>query len=111
MLNIKNVFIFGSIISFITRDLGGADRYSWFMIAYLIPLAALLPFVGALSDLFGRQRVAIAGQLALVIGAVVTSTASNMNIAIGEWRIHMVQRLSLTNSRRSGLLRHWCGSQ
>lgn len=78
------LFIFGSIISFITRDLGGADRFSWFMIAYLIPLAALLPFVGALSDLFGRQRVAIAGQLALVIGAIVTSTASNMNIAIGE---------------------------
>ncbi|EUC30153.1 hypothetical protein COCCADRAFT_7762 [Bipolaris zeicola 26-R-13] len=77
------LFIFGSIISFITRDLGGADRFSWFMIAYLIPLAALLPFVGALSDLFGRQRVAIAGQLALVIGAIVTSTASNMNIAIG----------------------------
>lgn len=105
------LLIFGSIISFITRDIGGTDRYSWFMIAYLIPLAALLPFVGALSDLFGRQRVAIAGQLALVIGAIVTSTASTMNIAIGEWRIHMVQQLSLTNFRWPGLLRHWCGSQ
>jgi MFS family permease len=78
------LFLFGSILTLIYKDIGGADRYSWFMIAYLIPLAALLPFVGALCDLFGRQKVAIAGQAALVLGAIITSTANTMNVAIGK---------------------------
>ncbi|USP76128.1 hypothetical protein yc1106_03402 [Curvularia clavata] len=77
------LFLFGSILTLIYKDIGGVDRYSWFMIAYLIANAALCPFVGALSDLFGKQKVAIMGQASLVIGAIVVSTASNMNVAIG----------------------------
>lgn len=77
------LYIFGSVLPLIYTDIGGVDRYVWFIIAYLIPNAALCPFVGALSDLFGRQMVAIAGQLFLILGPVVTATANNMNIAIG----------------------------
>lgn len=77
------LFIFGSVLPLIYMDIGGVDRYVWFVIAYLIPNAALCPFVGALSDLFGRQMVAIAGQLFLILGPIVTATANNMNIAIG----------------------------
>lgn len=56
----------------------------WMVIGYLIPNAALCPFVGALSDLFGRKWVAVAGQVFLVVGPVVTSTANTMNIVIGK---------------------------
>jgi MFS family permease len=77
------LFLFGSILTLIYKDIGGADRYSWFMIAYLIANAALCPFVGALSDLFGKQKVAIMGQASLVIGAIIVSLAPNMNVAIG----------------------------
>ena len=87
------LFLFGSILTLIYKDIGGVDRYSWFMIAYLIANAALCPFVGALSDLFGKQKVAIMGQASLVIGAIVVSTASNMNVAIGESRNHMLNEL------------------
>ena len=87
------LFLFGSILTLIYKDIGGVDRYSWFMIAYLIANAALCPFVGALSDLFGKQKVAIMGQLSLVIGAIVVSTASTMNIAIGKSRNDMLRDL------------------
>ena len=77
------LYLFGSVIPLIYQDIGGVDRYTWFVIGYLIPNAALCPFVGALSDLFGRRIVGIVGQLLLILGPIVTSTAHTMNIAIG----------------------------
>jgi len=76
------LFLFGSVLPLIYQDVGGVDRYIWFVIGYLIPNAALCPFVGALSDLFGRQKVAIVGQLCLIVGPIITVTAHTMNIAI-----------------------------
>lgn len=77
------LFLFGSVLPLIYQDIGGVDRWVWFVIAYLIPNAALCPFVGALSDLFGRQKVAIVGQVCLIVGPIITATANSMNIAIG----------------------------
>jgi MFS family permease len=77
------LYLFGSVLPTIYQDIGGVDRYVWFVIGYLIPNAALCPFVGALSDLYGRQKVAIVGQLVLILGPVITATAKTMNIAIG----------------------------
>jgi MFS family permease len=78
------LYLFGSVLPIIYQDIGGVDRYTWFVIGYLIPNAALCPFVGALSDLFGRQKVAIVGQVALIIGPIITATANTMNVAIGK---------------------------
>jgi MFS family permease len=77
------LFFFGSVLPLISQDVGGTDRWVWFVIGYLIPNAALCPFVGALSDLFGRQKVAIVGQVALIIGPIIMATAATMNIEIG----------------------------
>lgn len=77
-----SLYLYGSVFTLIYQDIGGADRYIWLVIGYLIPNAALCPFVGALSDVYGRQKVAIAGQLFLIIGPAITSTAQTMNIAI-----------------------------
>ncbi|KAJ8109889.1 hypothetical protein OPT61_g7123 [Boeremia exigua] len=76
------LFLFGSVLPLIYNDIGGVDRWVWFVIGYLIPNAALCPFVGALSDLFGRQKVAIVGQVCLIVGPIITATAMSMNIAI-----------------------------
>lgn len=78
------LYLFGSVLPIIYSDIGGADRYPWFVIGYLIPNAALCPFVGALSDMFGRRFVGITGQLLLILGPIVTTTANTMNIAIGQ---------------------------
>lgn len=78
------LYLYGSVLPLIYQDIGGIDRYPWFVIGYLIPNAALCPFVGALSDLFGRRIVAIVGQVLLIVGPIVTATANTMNVAIGK---------------------------
>lgn len=78
------LYLFGAVTPDIYADVGGYDRWVWFVIGYLIPNAALCPFVGALSDLFGRKWVAVFGQVALIVGPIVTATAHTMNVAIGE---------------------------
>ncbi|KAM0164737.1 hypothetical protein ACHAPG_000510 [Botrytis cinerea] len=73
----------GGIPPYIYGDLGGADRWTWFVLSNLLALAAVCPFVGALSDLFGRRYIAIFGAGLIVIGMIVCSTAHSMNIFIG----------------------------
>lgn len=78
------LYLFGSVLPLIYGEIGGADgRYLWMVIGYLIPISALCPFVGALSDLFGRRFVAAFGQVLLIIGPIVVSTAHDINTAIG----------------------------
>ncbi len=54
------------------------------MLANLLALAAVCPFVGSLSDLMGRRYVALFGAVLLIVGMIVCSTANTMNIFIGE---------------------------
>lgn len=78
------LYLYGAVLPDIYADIGGAGgRYLWMVIGYLIPNSALCPFVGALSDLFGRRWVAAFGQVCLLIGPIVVSTAHSMNVAIG----------------------------
>ena len=80
------LYLYGSVLPDIYGEIGGATdgRWVWMVIGYLIPNAALCPFVGALSDLFGRKYVAAVGQILLVVGPVVVSTSHHINIAICE---------------------------
>jgi len=77
------LYLLGGVFPLIYNDIGGYDKYIWLIVGYLIPNAALCPFVGALSDLIGRKVVAAIGQVLLVIGPLVTVTAHDMNVAIG----------------------------
>lgn len=67
---------------YIYQDIGGADRWIWFVLGNLLALASICPFVGSLSDLFGRRYVAMMGASFLIIGLIVSSTAHSMNIFI-----------------------------
>lgn len=82
MLLSSNV-VLGGIPVYIYRDIGGLDRWVWFILAYLLCLAAVCPFVGSISDLIGRRYVALVGSLMLVVAMVVCSTAKAMNTFIG----------------------------
>ena len=48
----------------------------------LFALGSICPFVGSLSDLFGRRYVAIGGASLLVLGNIVAATAHTMNTFI-----------------------------
>ncbi|KAL8784101.1 MAG: hypothetical protein Q9213_004160 [Squamulea squamosa] len=76
------VYLFGGIPPYIYRDIGGADRWIWFVLANLLALAAVCPFVGSLSDLMGRRWVAIIGAAFIVLGMIISSTANTMNTFI-----------------------------
>ncbi|KAK3654672.1 hypothetical protein LTR56_003945 [Elasticomyces elasticus] len=76
------VYLFGGIPPYIYADLGGNDRWIWFVLANLLSLAAVCPFVGSLSDMMGRRYVAILGAAFVVLGMTVCSTAHSMNIFI-----------------------------
>ena len=53
------------------------------MLANLLALAGICPFVGSLSDLLGRRYVALFGSFLVMLGMIVCSTAHTMNIFIG----------------------------
>ncbi|KAI9728231.1 MAG: hypothetical protein M1828_004692 [Chrysothrix sp. TS-e1954] len=77
------LYLYGGIIPIIMASIGGADRYEWVVLGNLLPLGAVTPFVGALSDLFGRRWLALAAGVLLVVGNVVCATANIMNVFIG----------------------------
>ncbi|KAA8906716.1 putative MFS drug efflux pump [Sphaerosporella brunnea] len=77
------VYLFGGVPPYIYGDIGGTDRWVWFILANLLSLAAVCPFVGSLSDLMGRRYVSLLGALFLILGMIVCSTAKTMNIFIG----------------------------
>jgi MFS family permease len=81
------VYIFGGIPPYIYADIGGVDRWIWFVLAYLLALAAVCPFVGSLSDLFGRRYIALFGSLLLIIAMCIASTAKSMGPFIGAFTI------------------------
>ncbi|KAF2708227.1 putative MFS drug efflux pump [Pleomassaria siparia CBS 279.74] len=76
------VYLFGGVPPYIYRDIGGADRWIWMVLANLLALAAVCPFVGSLSDLIGRRYVAITGVSFIILGMIISSTAQTMNIMI-----------------------------
>ncbi|KAF2704923.1 MFS general substrate transporter [Pleomassaria siparia CBS 279.74] len=77
------LYLYGGVPPYIYGELGGVERWTWFVLANLFALGATCPFVGSLSDLFGRRWVAIGGATLLVIGNIVCATAHTMNIFIG----------------------------
>ncbi|KAL3493572.1 fungal trichothecene efflux pump [Aspergillus germanicus] len=76
------VYLFGGIPPIIYGDIGGVDRWVWFVLANLLALAGVCPFVGSLSDLIGRRYVALIGAALVTIGMIVCTTAQNMNAFI-----------------------------
>ena len=76
------LYLWGSVPPYIYRDIGGLDRWIWFVLGGLLALAAVCPFVGSMSDLMGRRYVALLGAGLLVIATVVATTAKTMNTFI-----------------------------
>lgn len=78
------VYLLGGIPPLIYADIGGVDRWIWFVLAYLLALAAICPFVGSMSDLLGRRYVSLAGSVLLVMAMIICGTAKNMTQFIGK---------------------------
>lgn len=77
------LYLFGAIPPYIYADIGGEDRWTWITLANILALGAICPFVGSLSDLFGRRYIALSGAALIILGMIIVSTAKEMNIVIG----------------------------
>jgi MFS family permease len=83
VMELKGLQWHASVLPYIYGDIGGADRWTWFVLANLLSLAAICPFVGSISDIMGRRYIALIGGTLLIIGNIVCATANDMNIFIG----------------------------
>lgn len=62
----------------IAADLGGFDRLSWVVTAYLLSATCVTPIVGKLSDLYGRRRLFGLSIVVFLIGSTMCALAPSM---------------------------------
>ena len=62
----------------IAGELGGLDKMSWIVTAYLVTSTAATPLFGKISDLMGRQRVLQFALLVFLSGSVLCGAAQSI---------------------------------
>src|SRR4051794_10512187 len=62
----------------IVGDLGGLDRISWVISAYLLAQTVVTPIYGKLGDLYGRKRVLQSAIVLFLAGSALCGQASGM---------------------------------
>lgn len=82
MLSIFLATLDGQIVSTalptIVGDLGGLDRFSWSVTAYLLTMAASTPIWGKLGDLYGRKGACMNSVTLFLVGTVLCGLAQSM---------------------------------
>ncbi len=73
--------IVGVALPKITSELGGLDKLSWVVTAYLLTSTAATPLWGKISDLLGRRPIFQAAIVVFLIGSVICGSAGT----IADW--------------------------
>jgi EmrB/QacA subfamily drug resistance transporter len=68
--------IVGVALPKITSELGGLDKLSWVVTAYLLTSTAATPLWGKISDLLGRRPIFQAAIIVFLVGSVICGFAS-----------------------------------
>jgi EmrB/QacA subfamily drug resistance transporter len=75
--------IVGVALPKITSELGGLDKLSWVVTAYLLTSTAATPLWGKISDLRGRRPIFQAAIVVFLIGSVICGFSSDIAAATG----------------------------
>jgi EmrB/QacA subfamily drug resistance transporter len=75
--------IVGTALPRIVSDLGGLNRLSWVVTAYLLTSTAATPLWGKISDLYGRRLIFQAAIVIFLIGSALSGAAQDMAELIG----------------------------
>lgn len=75
--------IVGVALPKITSELGGLDKLSWVVTAYLLTSTAATPLWGKISDLRGRRPIFQAAIAVFLVGSVICGFASPIASALG----------------------------
>ncbi|SFA85551.1 MULTISPECIES: MDR family MFS transporter [unclassified Bacillus (in: firmicutes)] len=70
--------IVGTAMPTIIADLNGFSIFAWVTTAYLITSTTVVPIVGKLSDLYGRRKLYLLGNLIFILGSALCGTADSM---------------------------------
>lgn len=62
----------------IVGELGGLERLSWVVSAYLVTSTSLMPAIGRLSDLYGRKWLYIVGIGIFLLGSILSGLSQSM---------------------------------
>ncbi len=75
--------IVGTALPRIVSDLGGLDKLSWVVTAYLLTSTAATPLWGKISDLYGRRIIFQIAIVTFLAGSALCGLAQNMPQLIG----------------------------
>jgi EmrB/QacA subfamily drug resistance transporter len=70
--------IVGTALPRITSELGGLDKLSWVVTAYMLTATASTPLWGKISDLYGRRLLFQIAIVTFVAGSLLAGFSSNM---------------------------------
>lgn len=62
----------------IVADLGGFERYTWALTAYLVASTVATPIAGRLADIHGRKALFVVGLLILIVGSAPVGLVTTM---------------------------------
>jgi EmrB/QacA subfamily drug resistance transporter len=74
--------IVGVALPKITSELGGLDKLSWVVTAYLLTSSAATPLWGKISDLWGRRPSFQAAIVIFLVGSVICALAGSIEVMI-----------------------------
>jgi EmrB/QacA subfamily drug resistance transporter len=75
--------IVGTALPRIVSELGGLDRLSWVVTAYLLTSTATTPLWGKISDLYGRRLIFQVAIVIFLVGSALSGLSQNMGQLIG----------------------------
>ncbi|MBO3745561.1 MFS transporter [Streptosporangiaceae bacterium NEAU-GS5] len=75
--------IVGTALPRIVSELGGLDKLSWVVTAYLLTSTAATPLWGKISDLYGRRVIFQAAIGIFLIGSVLSALSQDISMLIG----------------------------
>ena len=70
--------IVGTALPVIVGELGGLERLSWVVTAYLLAQTVATPVYGKLGDLYGRKRMLQVAVVIFLVGSVLCGMSRNM---------------------------------
>lgn len=74
--------IFGAALPTIVGELGGVERMSWVISAFLVTMTIAMPISGKIGDLVGRKWLYIVSIGIFVLGSTIGGAADSMNLLI-----------------------------
>jgi EmrB/QacA subfamily drug resistance transporter len=66
----------------ITDDLGGFERVTWVVTAYVLGAVAMMPLYGKIGDLYGRRRVMLAAIGLFLVASAACGLAPTMDVLL-----------------------------